>query len=612
MSSAGNEVSAAFNNASIYARDATRELNGFLDALNASVYSPPSISLAWNTIESPEIPGMPNAPSMPSIEFRTPSGAPSSLSLSEPNINIDSFNEVAPTLNLPAPPVVSYGTAPTVPGAAEVAVPSAPNIALPSEPTYLSLSTVSFSGVDLREDWLSRLEDVPTLALVSPTPYSYTPGPEYASSLLSALKTTLEGRLAGGTGLPEAVEKAIWDRARDRETRLALGNEAEIQRAAEALGFSLPPGVLAAQLREAQKNYYDKLSELSRDVAVKQAELEQANLKDTISSGMQLESQLIEYSWKVEQLSFETAKQYADNAIQVHNASVEQYRTLLASYETYSKNYNTIIQGELAKVEVYKARLAGEQAKADINRVLVDQYKASIESGMSQVEIYRAQVGAAQTLVQLEQTKIAAAAEQVRGYVARVNAETAKVEAYKAQVQAEATRVDVFKVKADAFSAKVGAQAEEARAQLARYNALVQAKTSEWEAYRVQVQTEGERIKSLGVQSNALLDGYKAETAAIEAKARMHTAKWEVQLKDYEASKQATLQTAKINADVAVQTNNARMEAAKVGAQIYAQLTSSAYGMINASASLSASASNSVSYSYGGDVSGDVSPSGWA
>ena len=225
---------------------------------------------------------------------------------------------------------------------------------------------------------------------------------------------------------------------------------------------------------------------------------------------------------------------------------------------------------------------------------------------MSQVEIYRAQVGAAQTLVELEKTKISAAGEQVRAYVAQVNAETAKVEAYKAQVQTQSVLVDVYKTKADAFSAKVGAQAEKAKAELARYNALVQAKAAEWEGYKVKVQVEGERIRALGLQSGALLDGFKAETAAIESEAKMYTTQWETQIKDYEASQQLMLQTAKINADVAIQANNARLDASKVGAQVYAQLTSSAYGMINASASISGSANNSVSYSYGGDVSGEA------
>lgn len=608
MSGPSTEVSEAFDRAYRYAESSRSAMSSFTAALNASIYSPPTISMTWNSIAAPSLPAMPIAPSMPTISFAVPGGQPTELSIDMPGITIDDFTETAPTLTLPDAPTLSYGSVPTVPSAADVAVPVAPVVTMPAEPTYLSLSTVSFAGVDLHEDWLARLEDMPTLTLVSPTPFSYARGPEYASTLLNALKATLEARLGGGTGIPEAVEQAIWDRARSRETKIALANEAEIQRASEALGFQLPSGVIAAQLREAQQNYYDKLSELSRDVAIKQAELEQANLKDTIAAGMQLEGQLIDYAFKLEQLSFETARAYADNAIQSHNAAVEQFKALLVGYQTYAQSYDTLIKAELAKVEVYKAQLQGEQTKAQINESLVQQFKAQIDAGMSQVEIYRAQVGAAQTLVQLEQTKISAAGEQVRAYVAQVNAETAKVEAYKASVQAQSTLVDMYKTKADAFSAKVGAQAEKAKAELARYNALVSAKTAEWDGYKAKVQTEGERIKALGIQSGALLDGYKAEAAAIESEAKMITMRWETQIKDYEASQQLMLQTAKINADVALQTNNARLDAAKVGTQVYAQLTSSAYGMVNASASISGSASNSVSYSYGGDVNADVSP----
>lgn len=56
------------------------------------------------------------------------------------------------------------------------------------------------------------------------------------------------------------------------------------------------------------------------------------------------------------------------------------------------------------------------------------------------------------------------------------------------------------------------------------------------------------------------------------------------------------------------QANNARLDAAKVGAQVHSQLTSSAYGMVHAQAQISAGADTRVSYSYGGDVSGAVAP----
>lgn len=606
--SAYNEVTNAFSMAYSYAENSRSMLSSFTQALTASIYAPPTISMTWTSIAPPSLPDLPETPALPMINFAVPAGQPAELELETPSVAIDTFDELAPDLVLPDAPALSYGVVPTIPEINEVAIPGSPLVVMPDAPTYLTLTPIAFAGIDTHDEWLEKLDAIPTLELAAPTPFSYSPGPEYASSLLDSLKVKLLERMSSATGLDPAVEQAIWDRARSRETKAALANEADIQRAAESLGFSLPAGVLAAQLAEARQNYYNKLSELSRDIAIKQADLEQTNLRETIAAAMQLEGQLIDYAYKLEALSFEAAKAYADNAIQSYNAAVDQFRALMTGYQTYAQAYDTIIKAQLAKVDVYKAQLQGEQTKADINNALVQQYKAEIEAGMSQVEVYRAQVGAAQTLVQLEQARISAAGEQVRAYVAQVNAETAKVEGYKAQVQAQSVLVDMYKTKADAFGARVGAQAEQAKAELARYNALIQAKQSEWEGYKTKVQAEGERIRALGVQSSALLDGYKAGNAAVESEARMHLARWETQIKDYEAGQQLMLQTSKINADVALQTNNARLDAAKVGAQVYAQLTSSAYGMVHASAGISASGSTSVSYSYGGDVSSDVSP----
>lgn len=598
------KVTDVFQTADRFAKEAYEKAESFLDAMSTTTYAPPTLTVTWNSLAAPSLPGLPSAPTLPEIAFAAPGSTPGELSLPEPNISIDDFTEEAPELANLTAPTVNYGTAPVVPGVGEVAVPEAPELTFPTAPTQLAINTISFAGLNLREEWLDRLEEIPTLDLVEPTPYSYARGPEYASALLDSLKSTLHQRMQGGTGLAPAVEQAIWARGRDRETQIALGNEAEIARQSEALGYHLPPGVLAAQLRQAQQTYYDKLSGLSRDVMVKQAELEQQNLKDAIAAGMQLESTLIDYSYKLEQTAFETAKAYADNALQVHNAAIERFKALLAGYETYANVYKAIIDAELSKVEVYKAQIDAEKAKADINKALVDAYKAEIEASMAQVEIYRAQVSAAQTLVQLEQAKIGAAGEQIKAYVAQVNAETAKVEAYKAQVGAEATKVDMYRTKAQAFSAKVGAQAERARAEISRYSALYQAKASEWDGYRARIGAEQARIQALGVQSNALLDGYRAATTATVAEAEMHTKVWETQIKQYEASQNITLQTAKINADSLMTANNARLDAAKVGAQVFAQLTSSALGMMNASASVSSGRTMSVGYSYSNDTTG--------
>jgi hypothetical protein len=92
------------------------------------------------------------------------------------------------------------------------------------------------------------------------------------------------------------------------------------------------------------------------------------------------------------------------------------------------------------------------------------------------------------------------------------------------------------------------------------------------------------------------VDGYRAAATAVEAEAGMHTRVWEGEIKNYEAGQTLAISTAKLNADVTQATNAIRMDAAKVGAQVYAQLTASAYSMINATAQVSASANMGVSF----------------
>jgi hypothetical protein len=601
-------VNEKFTQAKTYADSATSALTSFTNALNTSIGAPPTpFSPQWTP---PAPPGAitPLAPPTPlPIVLGTPS-APAAFSEAAPVITVDEFTTVEPSLSLPTAPTVSYGPTPTVPEVSTVTLPNDPVLVDVALPTFLSLNTPAFGGVDLHYDYLDKLENIPTLELVQPTPYSYVAGPSYASALLDNLKAVLNERIKGGTGLNPAVEQAIWDRARSRETQTALANEAEVMRQSEALGFQLPSGVLAAQLREAQQAYYDKLSGFSRDVAIKQAELEQENLKQTIAQGMQMEGQLIDYSLKLEQMTFEAAKVAAENAIQIYNGQVEKFKALLAAYNTYAAAYKTIMDAELAKVEVYKAELQGEQTKAEINNSLVQRYKAQIEAGMSRVEVYKAQVGAANTRVQLEQTKLGAVSEQIKAYVAQVNAETAKIEAYKAGVQAETAKVDIYSAKAQAYGIKTNAQAEKARAEISRYSALAQVKEAEWRGFEAQVRAEATRLDALAAHSGALTANYKAHTEVLQASASLQERAWEASAKQYEAGQNYAMQVAKMNGDWQMQAAEARRDVAKAGTQVYAQLVASSYGMVNASAGITGTAGMTIGYSYGGDVSGTVSP----
>ena len=567
---------------------AAANVQSLQDALNNSIYHPPQISVQWETLAAPNLPPIPDIPDLPALDIALPQGAPTgTLAATMGNVNVDDFNVSPPTMNFPTAPTMTIGTAPALPDIREVAIPDAPAIAMPDVPAFLSLQTHQFGGIDLHEDWLAKLDDIPELSVLAPAPFDYQPGARYASQLLASLKATLNARIHGGTGLPTAVEQQIWDRARDRETQIALAREQEVLRSAESLGFPLPSGVLAGQLADARREYHDKLSGLSRDVAIKQAELEQANIQNAIQSALQLESTLMEDCYKLETLAFEAAKAAADNAVRAHNAALEQFKALLAGYSAYAGAYDTLIKAEQTKVDVFKALLQAEETKASINKSLVDRYKAEIDGRMAVVEIYKSRVGAAQTLVELERTRIQAGAEQVRGFVATVNAETAKADLYKTLVGAEATKQEAYSAQVRAYSAKVGAQAERARTNVAVYQAHISAKQLEWDGWKAKLQAAVSVAELKARSVSITVDGYRAGAAAAEAQAGSYMRRWEADIRQYQAGRELALQVTKTNNDAIIHANDARMEAAKVGLTTGAQQLASAWAMVGASASIS-------------------------
>jgi len=74
--------------------------------------------------------------------------------------------------------------------------------------------------------------------------------------------------------------------------------------------------------------------------------------------------------------------------------------------------------------------------------------------------------------------------------------------------------------------------------------------------------------------------------------------RWEADIKQFEAGSNISLQTAKLNNDVAIQSNAVRLEVAKIGLTTLAQRVASAWGRVPASAGISGSSS----WSYSGSL----------
>lgn len=497
------------------------------------------------------------------------------------------------------PPELLFGTAPA---AFSEAAPDAPGVdltfdmpelslSLPAPPSLLSINITPFGGVTMP----TLDATIPELTVVAPSIREYTPGSQYTSALLTALSTSLQARITtGGTGLDPDVENAIWDRGREREYRSAADQIDALDRM-ESLGFSMPQGVYLDARLKIMTETDAALKGHSREVMIKQAELEQTNVTQALTTATQLEQANMSYANQVEQRVFDSCKYATEAGVAIYNAQVQAYGAYVEAYAKKINIYTALIQGELAKVEAYKAQLQAETAKADINKALVDQYRVQSEVALSNVEVFKARIGAIQTRAEIEKTKVEIFGEQIKGYAAKINAYTAGVEGYRAQVQAEATKQEAYRSRVTAFSATVDATVKQIEAKISEYKARVDASNGAWAAYESAYRAEAAKAQAISSVNSSRAEAFKAEVTGIASYNDTLTKQWQASLDQAQRTTEIGIQAAKANAELYVTTRSLATDAAKVGAQVNAQLGAAALGALNWSNSFSQSESSSDS-----------------
>jgi hypothetical protein len=549
---------------------------------------------------NPEFPASPAAPPLTLPE--PPEGAtivwtaPALPAAFNDTITIDDvlpapFEDDPPELVFGSVPIFS-DIAPDAPGVdIDFTLPDL-TVNLPAAPQLLSLSVTPFGGISIPTLDVT----IPELTIDAPSIREYVPGAQYTSSLLTQLKAKLTDILTnGGTGLAPDVENAIWDRGREREARQMRDSLAQLDRDAEQMGFALPPGVYFDGRLKIQNEADANSRGTSREIMIKQAELEQSNVNHALDASIQLESQLINYTNQVEQRFFDSCKYATEAGISIYNARVQAYAAYVDAFKARIAIYEATIRGELAKVDAYKAQMEAEQTKADVNRALVESYKVQIDAALSNVEIFKARVGAIQAKAEIEKAKIEIFGEQVKAYSAKVSAYTAGVEGYRATIQAEATKQDAFKAKVQTYSARVEAATSLINARISAFQARVAAKGAEFDAFKAAVAGESARVQSLAAANGALFDGYKAKVTGIASYNDVLNKQWQATIEQAARVAEIGVSTAKANAELYITVRQSAIEAAKVGAQVSAQLGAAALNAINWSSTESSSQSTSTS-----------------
>lgn len=179
----------------------------------------------------------------------------------------------------------------------------------------------------------------------------------YSSNLLTDLRATLLQWVDGtSTGLLPTVEQAIWDRGRARETVNANRKGKEAFRQFAMRGFSKPSGALSLELLDAVQEAQNANSTLSRDVMIKQADLEQSNRRFSLEQATKMEEAMLSYTSQQMTRVLEAAKAYQQFAVEIFEHEVQAYGVETQAYKSRVD----------AEVGAFKARVDEQVAEANI------------------------------------------------------------------------------------------------------------------------------------------------------------------------------------------------------------------------------------------------------
>lgn len=528
-------------------------------------------------------------------------GTAPSLSLPTKPSQVAEFVEVAPAINtnfsFPEPP--SQLTAPIgdSPNINDRVAPDAPNVVLPT-----------FEGVRPTDDTEApkNLEVLfgNSYSGAAPSMIAMVNGyvdaqltkinPQF-STQMAAIEAQLTKYLAGGTGLNQGVEDAIYTRSRSKQAAEAFRVRDQALNDAASRGFTIPNGALMSAIQQARQSGADNNAAAAREIVVMQAEMEQKNLQFAVSTSTGLRTAMVSATLSYMQNITGINGQAIDYAKSVLNAIVETYNIAakvfgmkLEGYKTDAQVFESRVRGALATVEVYKAEIQALEALVNIDRAKVEVYKARIESLIAYSNLYRAQIEAVVSRANLEKVKLDLFQAKVQAYSAQVQAKNAEWQGYASAINGETAKVKIYEAEISAYSAKVGGYraAIEAGSEIVKATALTNQARSE--QYRATVAAYGEVTRAYGEVARTKLENQRQQIVAFQAQTQAAVAQFQVKSEYYKASAMVGIENARLSVSTMFQSaENMRKYGESLAslsssnAKVYAGLAGSAMSGMN-------------------------------
>lgn len=512
--------------------------------------------------EAPESPGeAPEMREVPGLEMpAAPANTAQKPVLRTPQTpsQLASFNKQAPSVasvSVPSAPAALQNlgllTPPTL---TDITVPGAPVVQIPEFTAIRPDTAIPEPGnldAQFRQDFRNQSASMARALEGEIDAYMAKINPQFHSQM-AAIEDRLARYLAGGTGFTPAVENAIWNRAVDKiDGEFRRARDAAYDDAARR-GFTLPTGALHSTLVQSRQAAADASARAAMDIAIKQAEIEQANLQFAVtqSAGLRQVALQAAQSWagnlvQINGQALEFAKGVLQSAIQLYDIQVKSVQVRLQLYQAEAEVYQHRLKAALAVYDAYQAHIEGLKAQVGIDTARVQAFQAQANGYAALANAYKAVIDGVSTKAQIEKLKVEAFGAEVNAFQAQVQAKTAEWQGFKAQLEGESIKIDV-------------------------YGKEVQAYGQEVEAFRAQVQAQATAIQAVSAANEAAARTYQASVNAYGALVQGRSSVVEAEIKSFESTLKGW------TAGVQAKESEARVKIANN--QANAQATISAYG----------------------------------
>jgi hypothetical protein len=601
---------------STYASDAYNTANGFLTNLSTAIgnYNIPdttsSIIFDTSGINRPMNFDKPSAPIAPDITLSLPT-FPSFPSIDIPSLDLGSlgvapeFTDSEPNINDVVPPNPFSENAPDKPETASFTFPDVYNPSFPELPGLQQITLPEVPALEFEFFSANLPENTINPAEIT---FNWSEDP-FSNEVITATTNALLNRLQGGTGLSPTVERAIWDRARAREEINSVRSKQQQLIEFAQSGFKRPQGSHFAALDFFMQETQNKIADLSREIAIKQAELEQSNLQYIIKTIIAHEELLYRIYQDRITRQFDSLKYTQDVAIEVFKAQLQSLGLNIEIYKAYTIAFEAKLKKQLALIDTYKTEVEAQQLVGTINEQTIKVYLGELDGLKTGADIYKTNVQAIAEQIQAEALKIQSFKTEVEAYSAKVEAKKAEYSGYAERVRGELGKASVYETKAKAYAAKIEGYASKAKAITSVSEFNVEKSKTYLQAYQAQLDSILKAVQAQSASNQAALSLYEGQARMFSAEVGAEAARFDSDIKTIEEIIQANraradvaLKNAEINITNAYQAANLHVEAEKAGASVAAQIAAGSLAALNIGAHMSYNGSVSDSYSESNDV----------